>query len=318
MKTVNPSISIIVPVYKVEKYLNRCLDSIIAQTFTDWEGILIDDGSPDNCGKICDDYAKKDERFVVVHQENAGVSAARNVGLDIAKGDYIGYVDGDDWIENTMFEYLYNKAIYNNIDVVTCAYKGQTEESFEITITNSIAAKKMLFLQKGCRGFLWSKLIKSSKINDVRFCTDISYMEDTQFLFSVFSNCDTYIFTSEEVYNYYVNQESVTHKQGLNNHSKSALNFLENLIEKEKNIDLKKCIIADYGRYLIKFIMPYVYTRTYDDSYDYILSKIRQNLFNFIFNKYLTIRSKFILYIIKYNIFHLLYNKYREIKGEKR
>ncbi|MDR2409141.1 MAG: glycosyltransferase, partial [Bacteroidales bacterium] len=92
-------LSIIVPVYKVEPYLRRCIDSILAQTFTDFECILIDDGSPDGCPAICDEYAEKDKRIMVIHQENEGVSAARNAGLDIAKGEWIGFVDSDDWCD---------------------------------------------------------------------------------------------------------------------------------------------------------------------------------------------------------------------------
>ena len=95
----NPKISIIVPVYKVEKYLHKCIDSILAQTFKDFELILVDDGSPDNCGKICDEYAKRDNRIVVVHKENGGQASARNRGINIARGDYIGFVDSDDWID---------------------------------------------------------------------------------------------------------------------------------------------------------------------------------------------------------------------------
>ena len=98
-----PKISIIVPVYKVEQYLRRCLDSIVNQTFTDWECILVDDGSPDNSGRICDEYAEKDERFRVFHQENQGVSAARNRGLDNMNGKYCMFVDSDDTItENAL------------------------------------------------------------------------------------------------------------------------------------------------------------------------------------------------------------------------
>ena len=91
-----PELSIIVPVYKVEPYLPKCIDSILAQTFSDFELILIDDGSPDRCGEICDEYAARDDRVVVIHRENRGVSAARNAGLDAARGEYIGFVDSDD------------------------------------------------------------------------------------------------------------------------------------------------------------------------------------------------------------------------------
>ena len=94
-----PKVSVIVPVYKAEKYLHRCVDSILSQTFTDWELLLIDDGSPDRSGEICDEYAKKDTRIRVFHKENGGVSSARNMGLDIAKGKWIVFVDSDDWCE---------------------------------------------------------------------------------------------------------------------------------------------------------------------------------------------------------------------------
>ncbi|KAF3371822.1 glycosyl transferase family 2, partial [Enterococcus faecium] len=90
-------ISIIVPVYKVEKYLRKCVDSILAQTFTDFEVILVDDGSPDNSGKICDEYAEKDNRVRVIHKENGGLSSARNAGIDVARGKYLGFVDSDDY-----------------------------------------------------------------------------------------------------------------------------------------------------------------------------------------------------------------------------
>lgn len=110
-------ISIIVPVYKVEPYIRRCLDSIIAQTFTDWECILVDDGSPDNSGAICDEYAKLDERFQVIHQKNQGVTRARANGVAVAKGDFITFVDPDDTIPKNALENLYSHT-NDNIDIV--------------------------------------------------------------------------------------------------------------------------------------------------------------------------------------------------------
>ena len=98
-----PGISVIVPVYKVEKYLHECVDSILAQTFRDFELILVDDGSPDNCGAICDEYAAKDSRIRVIHQENQGLSGARNSGIDVARGEYITFVDADDSIEPCLY-----------------------------------------------------------------------------------------------------------------------------------------------------------------------------------------------------------------------
>lgn len=119
----NPQISVIVPIYNVEKYLSKCIDSIINQTLTNIEIILVNDGSTDNSGKIIDEYAKKDSRIKVIHKKNGGQGSARNAGLDIAKGEYIGFVDSDDWIDSNMYESLYNAAISNNSDIVVCNRK---------------------------------------------------------------------------------------------------------------------------------------------------------------------------------------------------
>ena len=110
----NPEISIIVPVYNVEKYLKRCIDSILNQSFTDFELILVDDGSTDNSGEIIDEYAIKDERIKVIHKENGGLSSARNVGIEYSKGNYIAFVDSDDYINKNMYKILYKNAIKYN------------------------------------------------------------------------------------------------------------------------------------------------------------------------------------------------------------
>ena len=120
MMNKTPTISVIAPVYNTEKYLPRCIDSILAQTFTDFELLLIDDGSKDNSGAVCDEYASKDERVRVFHKENGGVSSARNVGLDNAKGEWITFVDSDDWIAETMYQEMYELATLENADIVYC------------------------------------------------------------------------------------------------------------------------------------------------------------------------------------------------------
>ena len=126
-KTLNrePKISVIVPVYKVEPYLRKCLDSIINQTYRNLQIILVDDGSPDNCGAICDEYASKDSRIEVIHQENGGVSAARNAGLKLAAGDYIGWVDSDDWIEPDMYAYMLENMQKYEADIAVCSQIGR-------------------------------------------------------------------------------------------------------------------------------------------------------------------------------------------------
>ena len=110
-------ISVIVPVYNVEKYLTKCVDSIMNQTYKDLEIILVDDGSTDNSGKICDEYVKKDKRFKVIHKKNGGLSDARNVGIKNSTGEYLSFIDSDDYIDNDMIECLYNACIKNNADI---------------------------------------------------------------------------------------------------------------------------------------------------------------------------------------------------------
>lgn len=117
-----PRISVIVPVYKVEKYLHECVDSILAQTFSDFELILVDDGSPDNCGAICDEYAAKDSRVRVIHQKNQGLSGARNSGIDVAQGEYITFVDSDDLVDERYLEVLM-ATVQDGADVVVCRHK---------------------------------------------------------------------------------------------------------------------------------------------------------------------------------------------------
>lgn len=118
-----PKVSIIVPVYCVEKYLHACVDSLLAQTLEDIEIILVDDGSPDQSGKIAEDYAKKDSRIKVIHQSNAGLGPARNTGMEAATGEYIGFVDSDDWVKPDMFEKLYQAAAQNDADIVVGGYQ---------------------------------------------------------------------------------------------------------------------------------------------------------------------------------------------------
>lgn len=172
-----PQISIIVPVYKVENYLHKCLDSILAQTFTDWECILIDDGSPDNSGKICDEYAEKDSRFRVIHQENAGVSAARNAGLNVAQGEWITFVDSDDWVERNWLEELYKIAVHNDVDVVECGYWRET--------LDGIRSRHLPV--DGQAGACWTKFVSRHLLQDHDICFPVgcSYAEDVFFSFCV-------------------------------------------------------------------------------------------------------------------------------------
>ena len=132
-------ISVIVPVYKVEPYLRRCIDSILCQTYRDFELILVDDGSPDNCGAICDEYATKDSRVVVIHQENGGLSAARNAGIDASKGEYLSFVDSDDWIHPEMLQWLLRAIQSNHVPISVCGFQETDGRTVAIAATDFAA-----------------------------------------------------------------------------------------------------------------------------------------------------------------------------------
>lgn len=170
-----PKISVIVPVYKVEPYLRKCLDSIVNQTYRNLEIILVDDGSPDNCGAICDEYAAGDGRIRVIHQENGGVSSARNAGLSAVTGEWVGWVDSDDWIEPDMYEYLLKNALAQNADIAVCSraerYRAQTVfRAWEcVTILEPEQALKALLENDMMQNYLWDKLWRRELFQNIRF-----------------------------------------------------------------------------------------------------------------------------------------------------
>lgn len=185
----NPKISVIVPVYKVEQYLPQCIDSILAQTFTDFELLLIDDGSPDNSGRICDEYAAWDFRIRVFHKENGGVSSARNLGLDNARGEWIAFVDSDDWIDDKYLESFIGAGVSEDILFFVQGYCRVGENGFfkrERFFLQEDLEKTLIVNEILRYGSPWGKLFKRDIIenNGVRFDERISMSEDRLFLFN--------------------------------------------------------------------------------------------------------------------------------------
>ena len=178
------SISVIVPIYKIEAYLSKCIDSILAQSFTDFELILVDNGSPDNCPLICDEYAKKDDRIKVIHKEHGQLLSGRKEGLRNAKGKYIAYIDGDDWVDKFYLDILFKLAEVNNSDLVVSGHFRELDGKIETVkpaytgvfdeneIKNSILPKAMYngaFCEHEISTYVWSKLFKRELLNEVLF-----------------------------------------------------------------------------------------------------------------------------------------------------
>lgn len=206
-------ISIIVPIYKAESHLRRCLDSITGQTFNDLQIILVNDGSPDNSGSICNEYARKDNRIIVIHQENSGVSAARNAGLEAATGKWIGFVDADDWIEADMYEYLLGIANANHADVVQCAASMECAEKRQILY--SVPSDSEVRLSKeSLRSYsanVWNKLYRKEIIEDCRFKREYSIGEDFLFNAEVLTRTNRVVFASIPKYHYIFLDDSSSH-----------------------------------------------------------------------------------------------------------
>jgi glycosyltransferase involved in cell wall biosynthesis len=200
-------VSIITPIYKAEKYLQKCLDSIIAQTYTNWEAILVDDGSPDNSGAICDEYAAKDKRFKVIRQENKGVVNARNTAIAIAQGEYLAFVDSDDTIEPTMLEEMFTIAEKEKSDIVYCNIKAILPNGIRniniVSVNNGKDAIKNLLLEK-LQGWLWNKFIKKTFWDKCSIVTDDDavIMEDTYILIQLFARNPRIKSINSYLYNY--------------------------------------------------------------------------------------------------------------------
>ncbi len=212
----NPVISVVVPVYKVEKYLDRCVQSILSQMFSNFELILVDDGSPDNCGSMCDAYAKQDPRVQVIHKENGGLSDARNVGKSAAKGEYILFVDSDDYIAPLLMDTLYNLAKKYHADIVCGgAYNcyqdkeiSQFSEKKELVFDGVTALQKMLQGQD-LPGSAWGKLYSKELCNQLDFQVG-KYYEDAFFQVDMFPMAKTVAVTTEPLYYYIHRAGSIT------------------------------------------------------------------------------------------------------------
>lgn len=207
-------ISVIIPVYKVEKYLSRCIESVIGQTYTNLEIILVDDGSPDKCPLIIDEYAKNDKRIKVIYKENGGLSSARNAGLEIATGDYITFVDSDDTIDCKMYEILYNLLKKHNSDIAICQLVRVSEDvegnliipnlnidNIEEKIFTRAEALKQIMINGDIGNFACTKLFKRELFNEVLF-PDGKVYEDIATIYKLVHKANKIIYTNQKLYYY--------------------------------------------------------------------------------------------------------------------
>lgn len=217
-------ISVILPIYNVEKYLKQALDSVINQTYTNIEIILVDDGSPDYSGKICDEYAEKDNRIKVIHKKNGGVSSARNMGIDAATGQWLCFIDPDDWVEFNMLEEALYKAQETNSDLCIWDFEfvDDTRNIYFKAIRsncslyeNSSELEKMIAFNCST-GSIWNFIVKSNLIkNKIYFDESLSFREDEIFKLELYQNIKKFCYLPKLYYHYRMTSESACHKLGI-------------------------------------------------------------------------------------------------------
>lgn len=271
----NPKVSIIVPIYNVEKYLDRCMQSLLNQTLKDIEIIMVDDGSPDNCPRMCDEYAKKDSRIKVVHKKNAGLGFARNSGLDVATGEYIAFLDSDDYVAPNMYETLIHEIITQKADAVFCGTRlefkkdhyiinkelSETKiwvgESISDFYLNMIASAPYVKKERLYEMSVWRGLYKKNIIdnNDLSFLSEREYAsEDLPFNIDYLRCCKKVILLPNILHTYCLNNVSLTktyHKEKFYRFVKLYY-WLEN---KTFDVDLSKKHI---NRFLIGYTRSHI------------------------------------------------------------
>lgn len=231
-------VSVIIPIYKAEPYLKKCLDSIAAQTYKNLEIILIDDGSPDNCGRICDEYAANDPRVKVIHKQNGGMSDARNTGLDNATGEYLTFIDSDDYVSENFVDTLLNALRDNDADMSVCSFVYAAEDGRVLNsfvkngTTEKMDRKQALFeLLKSTRvsNSPWAKLYRTSLFEGIRYPYG-EVFEDLHTTYKLFLKCDSVAFVGSPMYFYLYRADSIS-KQRFKPETLNLVRFAQQMIK---------------------------------------------------------------------------------------
>jgi len=252
----SPLISVIVPVYNAELTLKECVDSILTQSVKDFELILIDDGSKDSSPKLCDQFAQKDSRVIIIHKKNGGVSSARNAGLDIAKGKWITFIDSDDSITNGYFENIDNA----HEDILICGFKKKKGQHLfkgfnpKHCYYHSLTDFLKVYLTNSIVRSPWGKFYQHKLIGNMRFLTDMKIGEDSQFVFRYLAKCSTFCLIKDAEYIFKVDNrpDDIKYAISVNYAEKSLTHLLNAFKEMEKTHHIGKASYIPYLSYFKK------------------------------------------------------------------
>ena len=276
----SPLISVIVPVYNVEKYLDRCIESIVNQTYKNLEIILVDDGSPDNSPKICDKWAEIDNRIIVIHKQNAGVAAARNDALAIAKGEYIAFADGDDYCFQKQYETLYRNLIDNDADISMCLYYESDIEidappliEQSVIVHNSNECLKHVCVGDYAYGVLWNKLYKHDVVRGI-IMPDLKCSQDLPYNYFAFKNANLIAICKEQLY-FYRNRKTSTTKSKFKIGAFDAIKAREIILNGElNNRNLKPYAVKGYVKSNFAILSEIITNNAFTDKFSYVRDSI--------------------------------------------
>lgn len=319
-------ISVIVPVYNAENYLAACLDSILSQTYQDFEIILINDGSKDMSGQICDQYAERDSRIQVVHQDNHGVSYARNVGLSMINGDAVSFIDSDDTLEPDMYELLVKTTEEHGADISHCGYKHivgdeirLVHDTKRVIPQNRQEALDCFVSGRLFGGGLWNKLFRAQLISEIEFREDLKINEDVLFNFEAFCKSNKTVFADYALYNYVARfGTSAVFRTPDEKKIKDSCEVSKLIYEKLKGTNLNNVAAERYIRSLSGY---YEYCSKYSPSLCKSIAVTMQEVYATA--KQLGRNMKITVSLIKYcpwlyRLVHVVYTKIRKPHWEAR
>ncbi len=267
-------ISIIVPVYRTEQYLDRCIESIVSQTYKNLEIILVDDGSPDNCPQMCDEWAKKDNRIKVIHKENGGVASARNTGIENSTGEYIGFVDGDDYIEIDMYKTLIENLELSNAEISVCGYhiNDETDVNANIRDVSQFDALKKICMGDYKYGVLWNKLYKREVVNGIKM-PSLKCCEDLLFNYYTFKNAKIIVECDSKLYHYMQNESSIVHGS-FSIGAFDAVYSKEMILKEEKNTELEDYAVRGLISSCFVVLSGVIQSGKFKEKYEYLRNYI--------------------------------------------
>ncbi len=292
-------ISIIVPVYKVENFIHTCIQSVLNQTYTNWELILVDDGSPDNCPKICDEYSEKDKRIKVLHKENGGVASARNFGIDAMKGEFLTFLDSDDFYHPEYLETLITLGIKYNADIVQCEFIRGTNLTFPKVESKkniyTVVDNYDVFLKGYAKIIVWAKLYKKNILEGLKI-PENTLFEDDFITWKWYFKAKQIVFTNKVLYYYFDNNESTMAGYKM----QPKLDFMKAYIERINFfIDKNEKSMEDYSRmhFCKALVLTYNNKMLTKEQKNYVISNFRENWLKITNSQFVPFHLKILFYM---------------------